>query len=215
MSTTWVKPADFVSPIEVVAQSNQQETTEPTPKKRKKADKETPFQNKEEAIAAFKGLLLAKDISPILKWHEIIKICSPDSRWDDCEAVLSTGERKQAMAEYQTKRANELRTKEREERARAKDAYIQMLTEIVPKMESFSLWKSRFEDIRDRISKDDRFYAVSEEAMRESLFLDFCEELRKHDERKKRNKKREAQDAFLSFLKEKEEAGSLSFSSTW
>lgn len=221
-TTTWEKPDSYVSPAAIVAQSVAAEeakssaTQEAAKKKRKLKDKrETPFQNREEAVAAFKGLLLAKGVSPTQKWNEVVKMCSADARWEDCEAVLTTGERKQAMAEYQTRRANDLRDQERQERARAKDAFNLLLSEVLLKLPSFSVWKTRFPDIRDSLSKDDRFYAVPNEEGRESLFLDFCEELRKHDERKKRNKKRETQDAFTSFLREKEEAGSLSFSSTW
>jgi pre-mRNA-processing factor 40 len=220
VTTTWEKPEGFTSVESIVAQSNAQEESaaiaESAKKRRKiKVEKETPFRNNEEALAAFKGLLLAKAVVPGTKWNDVVKICSSDSRWEDCEAVLTTGERKQALAEYQTKRANELRTREREERSRAKSSFLQLLTEGLPKQSGFSVWTSRFGDIRDSISKDDRFYTVHDEATRESLFLDFCEELRKHDERKKRNQKREAQDAFNSFLKEKEETGVLSFSSTW
>jgi pre-mRNA-processing factor 40 len=222
VTTTWEKPETFVSPAAIVARSVAAEEAESSSvhesarKKRKtKSNRETPFRNNEEAVAAFKGLLLAKGVSPNQKWNEVVKMCSTDARWDDCEAVLTTGERKQAMAEYQTKRANDLRDQERQERARAKDAFNLLLSEVLPKLPSFSVWKTRFSDIRDSISKDDRFYAVPNEEMRETLYLDFCEELRKHDERKKRNKKREAQEAFCSFLREKEEAGVLSFSSTW
>jgi uncharacterized membrane protein len=60
------------------------------------------------SIRLVKGLLLAKDISPTAKWNEAVKICSSDSRWVACEEALTVGERRQALAEYQTKRANEL-----------------------------------------------------------------------------------------------------------
>ena len=65
------------------------------------------------------------------------------------------------------------------------------------------------------LSKDDRFHAVATETTRESLFFDFCEEFKKREERKKRSKRMEAKDAFVMFLKEKEEEGSLTFASTW
>jgi pre-mRNA-processing factor 40 len=212
VTTKWEKPAGFQSDTETPAA----EEPEP-PKKKKKAEatKETVFNNGEEAVAAFKGLLLAKDISPTAKWNEAVKICSSDSRWEACEEVLTVGERRQALAEYQTKRANELRNLERQERIRAKDAFGQLLTDLLPSVTTFSAWSSRFADLRSALSKDDRFYAVEDEATRANLFLDFCEEFRKRDERKKRNRKREAMEAFLSFLKEKEEAGDLTFASTW
>jgi pre-mRNA-processing factor 40 len=160
-------------------------------------------------------LLLAKGIAPTLKWNEVVKFCSSDSRWEACKDVLSVGERRQALAEYQTKRANELRNQERQEKIRAKDAFGQLLTDVLPSVSGFSAWSSRFAEIRSSLAKDDRFHAVAEEGTRESLFLDFCEEFRKRDERKKRSKKREAQEAFQSVLAEKEEAGDLTFASTW
>lgn len=188
----------------------------PKKKKRKKTTEQemSEFNNSAEATAAFKGLLLAKGVQPTTKWNEVVKMCSSDSRWEACE-VLSLGERKQALAEYQTKRANELRTLERQERMRAKEAFVQLLTEKLPTIEEFSATSSHFSDIRNALAKDDRFYAVEKEETRESLFLDFCEEVRKRDERKKRSKKREAKDDFLAFLKEREEQGVLTFASTW
>jgi pre-mRNA-processing factor 40 len=213
VTTKWEKPLGFQSETEMPA------SEEPEPRKKKKkteAVKETMlFNNGEEAVAAFKGLLLAKDISPTAKWNEAVKICSSDSRWEACEEALTVGERRQALAEYQTKRANELRNLERQERIRAKDAFGQLLTDLLPSVTTFSAWSSRFTDLRTALSKDDRFYAVEDEATRANLFLDFCEEFRKRDERKKRNRKREAMEAFLSFLKEKEEVGDLTFASTW
>ena len=214
VATTWEKPAAFESEHEMATPPEQ---TEPAKKKRKKpeAKKESEFNNRDEAIAAFKGLLLAKAIAPTLKWNEVAKICSSDSRWDACEDALSVGERRQALAEYQTKRANELKALERQERIRAKEAFGQLLAEVLPSVQGFSALSSRFSDVRISLSKDDRFYAVQEEETRESLFLDFCEEFRKREERKKRNRKRETHEAFNSFLNEREETGVLSFASTW
>jgi pre-mRNA-processing factor 40 len=212
-STTWKKPAGFQSPAEVAQPSEESEP--PRTKKRSISKRETGFSSKDEAVAAFKGLLLAKGIAPTLKWNEVVKFCSSDSRWEACKDVLSVGERRQALAEYQTKRANELRNQERQEKIRAKDAFGQLLTDVLPSVSGFSAWSSRFAEIRSSLAKDDRFHAVAEEGTRESLFLDFCEEFRKRDERKKRSKKREAQEAFQSVLAEKEEAGDLTFASTW
>ena len=125
------------------------------------------------------------------------------------------GERKQALAEYQTKRANELRDVKRQEKVRAKEAYQRLLTDVLPTSKSFTAGTSRFMDVRDSLSKDDRFYAVEDETTREELFYEWVEELRKKDERTKRNKKREAKDSCLAFLKAKEEEGKLTFASTW
>jgi pre-mRNA-processing factor 40 len=216
VATTWEKPPGFASPEDITTVSNpNDEESEPPKKKKRVAKRESEFTSKEEAIAAFKGLLLAKDVSPNMKWADVQKMLSSNPRWEVCEDVLTTGERKQALAEYQTKRANELRTIDRKERIRAREAFTQLLGSVLPSLYEFSVWNTRFADIRDHISKDDRFHTVADEATRESLFLDFCEEFRKQDERKKRNKKRDAKESFIGFLKEKVEEGTLTFASTW
>jgi pre-mRNA-processing factor 40 len=213
VTTTWESPETFISHPEKVT-LHPPEEEEPPQKKKKVSQKSIQFSSKAEAIAAFKGLLLAKDIQPTTKWNDVVKLCSPDPRWEACE-VLTQGERKQALAEYQTKRANELRDSERQERVRAKEAFSGLLSEMLSNIESFNPATSRFADLRSLLSKDDRFHAVHDEATRESLFLEFCEEVRKRDERKKRNKRREAKESFLGFLREQEESGVLTFASTW
>lgn len=214
VTTSWDVPAGYAK-LETVAAASAENDPEPPKKKKRVAKKETAFASKEEAVAAFKGLLLAKDISPKMKWTDVHKMLSSNPRWEVCEDVLTAGERKQALAEYQTKRTNELRTIERQERIRTRDSFIQLLSSVLPGLAEFSVWSTRFADIRDHLAKDDRFHVVADEETRESLFLDFCEEFRKLDERKKRNKKRDDKDAFLAFLKENEESGSLTFASTW
>ncbi|KAL3912580.1 MAG: hypothetical protein SGILL_006826 [Bacillariaceae sp.] len=226
VTTTWEKPEGFISPDAIVAQTSSQTKDEPSePSKKKKRNSENAknevitFDSKSEAIAAFKGLLLAKGISPSLKWNEVVKVCESDSRWgarwESCADVLSVGERRQALAEFQTKRANEIREEERKERARAKESFGQMLADILPKINGFSAHTSGFADVRATLANDERFFAVENEGMRESLFLDFCDDSRKREERSKRSKKKETQDSFLAFLKEKQEGGSLTYASTW
>ena len=223
VTTTWEKPLNMNSitttaSAATTSSSSLSSTNQPSKKKRKKENDKsssipTLYNNKAEAIAAFKGLLLAKDISPTMKWNDVLKLCSADNRWNACS---STGERKQALAEYQTKRAAELREQKRQEKVRAKDAFHALLREVLPTVQSFHPSdNTRFEEIRDSLSTDDRFYAVEEEEMRHELYFDFVEELRKREERQRRGKKREAKDGFLAFLKSREEIGSLTFATTW
>lgn len=222
-TTTWTRPAEL-PPEEEEEKPKQQTQSQKRgvsfeedgrkPKKKKKDEKETisPYANKAEAIAAFKGLLLAKDIAPTTKWNDVVRTCSDDARWEACSTA---GERKQALAEYQTKRANELRDVKRQEKVRAKEAYQRLLTDVLPSSSKFTPGSSRFVDIRDSLSKDDRFYAVEDETTREELFYEWVEELRKKDERGRRNKRREAKEGCLKFLKAREEEGKLTFASTW
>ncbi len=230
VQTTWEKPEGFISAETIVANtsfvSKREESEGPTKKKKKTINngssspsdnhaKENTFANKKEATTAFKGFLLAKGISPTSKWNEVLKACESDPRWDSFQKELSMGERRQALAEYQTKRTNEIRNEQRQERIRAKEAFGQLLADVLPSISGFSARGSRFTDVRNAVSKDDRFFAVEDEGTRESLFLDFCDDFKKREERNKRNKRREAQESFESFLKEREEGGTLTFASTW
>ena len=230
VQTTWEKPEGFVSPETIVANTSFSSKRDghkgPSKKKKRSSNnessstddndiKENTFANKKEATTAFKGFLLAKGISPTQKWNEVLKICESDSRWDSFQKGLSMGECRQALAEYQTKRTNEIRNEERRERVRAKEAFGQLLADILPSVSGFSARTSRFADVRNSVSKDNRFFAVEDESTRESLFLDFCDDFKKREERNKRNKKREAQDSFVSFLQEREEGGTLTYALTW
>ncbi|GKY99977.1 hypothetical protein MPSEU_000951300 [Mayamaea pseudoterrestris] len=221
--TTWEKPQELMQCVATSDSSDKKDVQQPdaasSTKKRARKQSPTPsdidFGSKEEAISTFKGLLLVKDVGPALKWQEVAKLCQTDRRWEACLAALSMGECKQALAEYQTKRANELRDMERKERARAKTVFMELLTSVVPTLPSFSAHSSRFGDFRDALIKDERFHAVDEERIRENLFADFCEEFQKREERHRINKKRLAQEHFLAFLAEKAESDMLQYSTTW
>jgi len=215
VTTTWEKPGGFGFSSEINRAAQGGDEKEPPTKKKKEAvKKEGVFTVKAEAQAAFKGLLLAKGITPTNKWKDVVKICSADSTYDSCQ-ILSLGEKKQALAEYQTKRANELKNLEREERKRAKDAFVDLLSETLNLIANFNPLTTRLRDVHDTLVVDDRFQAVEDEGTRESLFVEFCEEVRKREERKKRNKKREMKESFFAVLKEHEDNGKLTFASTW
>ena len=109
------------------------------------------------------------------------------------------GERKQALAEYQTKRANQLREAKRQENVRAKDGFVSLLTQVIGSNYSSTTSTSadskinhnnnnttnttNFTAIRPSLVKDDRYYAVEDDITREEFYYEFCEELRKRDER--------------------------------
>lgn len=221
VQTTWIRPASLFSEEDVPPPSTKKKKSGETfenddrssrPKKKKIGDDVSLYANKAEAVAAFKGLLLAKDIAPSTKWADVVRVCSDDTRWEACTTM---GERKQALAEYQTKRANELKDVKRQEKVRANEAYQRLLTDVLPALKTFLPGTSRFMDVRDLLSKDDRFYAVEDETTREESFFEWVEELRKKEERTKHNKKREAKEGCIKYLKGKDEEGKLTFASTW
>jgi pre-mRNA-processing factor 40 len=214
VTTTWNRPAELGEDEPAKPNKRASIAEESAPKKKKKENSTSLYSSKAEAVAAFKGLLLAKDIAPHMKWNDVVKICSEDSRWEACSTI---GERKQALAEYQTKRSNELKEVKRLEKGRAKEAFGRLLTDILSENwhELTSGGTCRFIDVRELLSKDDRFHSVEDEVTREELFYDFIEESRKREERTRRNKKREVKEGFLTLLRLYEERGKLSFASTW
>lgn len=212
-TTTWIPPPAGLEvvrvPPVVTASTIEAKTAEPPPKKKAKA---TVFlATKDDAVAAYRAMLLAHDITPAQKWNDVVKLCSADARWEACASWLSNGERKQRLAEFQSKRANELKELERQEKVRIQERFWQLLTEQKIK----SAWTTRWDTIRDTLAHDARFQAVDSEATRQSLFHEFCVEAQKREERQKRQKRREAQEAVRAFFQEMVELGLLSVSSTW
>jgi hypothetical protein len=211
VSTTWTNPFDFQDQAQLKIESD----TQPLNKKKKTEQSQhvhVTYKNKEEAVSAFKCLLLEKGIIPGLKWNEVQKLCCVDKRW---EAVMTIGERKQALAEYQTKRANDLKEEKRQERVKAKDGFMQMLTEKLTSISTFTGIETRFKEIRDHLVSDERFCMVDQERDREDIYIEFIDEVRKRDERKRDDIKRQAKADFVSFLEDSEKKGALTYSSTW
>jgi pre-mRNA-processing factor 40 len=223
-TTTWEKPKDYMEIPESNTTTNTtsgkkrsgvdgdpEDVSLEGKRKKKTENSESLYTNKAEAITAFKGLLLAKGVTPTMKWNDVVKLCSGDTRWETCPVTM--GERKQALAEYKAKRANELNEEKRLEKIRCKDAFIALLTETMPSMTNST--SDRFVDVRSTLMKDDRFFAVEEESEREEIFYEFQEESRKREDRQRRNRKKDVRDSFWAFLKTHEEMGSLTFATTW
>lgn len=212
LTTTWTRPVELGLEDDIIELEDKCGAFEDT-KKRKRENNNNGIKyvcsSKLEAVAAFKGLLLAKNITPHNKWIEVQKLCDQDVQW---EALSTIGERKQALAEYQTKRYNELKEIKRIEIARDKEVFMQFLSDVLKGMDSHNL---RYDDVRDILSKDDRHNIVEDEGMREELFYDYVEESRKKEERTKRMKKWEAKEGFLGILSLYEEQGRVTYASTW
>ena len=131
VQTTWTRPAELPpeegSAVTLPSKKHKSDSEALTEEhdrrpKKKKSDKEgvSLYANKAEAGAAFKGLLLAKDIAPSTKWADVVRVCSNNIQWEAC-STMSKG--KQALAEYQTKHANKLKDVKLQEKVWAKEAY--------------------------------------------------------------------------------------------
>ncbi|KAL7574481.1 hypothetical protein ACA910_015845 [Epithemia clementina (nom. ined.)] len=224
VTSQWTKPQSMVEAEQLTPKRGKQDgeddaDSEPPRKMRKKNGENIPeFASKESALEAFKKLLADRDVTPAQKWGEVVKLFSGSGEspiWEGCQKALTTGERKQALAEYQTKLANDLRAKERQERQRSKEAYLKLLSEILPTVSSRHAASGSnksylsFQDVQGLLQKDDRYHAIENDATREALFVEFWEEYRKREERKKLHEKREEEDRFLDMLKELNEEGIL------
>ena len=111
----------------------------------------------------------------------------------------------------QQKETKELK---REELKRAKDAFYKLLTDHMSKITPYTKYKEIF----NLLKKDERYFAIESDDMREELFYDFCAEMKKRQDRKKRLDKKNAVDGFKSFLcdcYEDDSRAVLTLSSTW
>jgi len=238
VTSSWTKPAEMIEAerLRQTSQNGQQQQQQQQQKqqqqqqqqreawddsrgkKRKAADAiSVSFTSKDAALKAFNKLMCGREVSPLQKWMEVVKLftgkeCSKDAKtvaiWEACESALTTGERKQALAEYQTKLAKDLRNKERQGRQRTKEAFLKLLTDVVNAemvsrgSENRGVGSLRYQDVERLLQKDERYHAVESDEMRELLFAEFAEEYRKREERRKQNEFRDAQDSFVAFLEE-------------
>eukprot|EP00624_Nannochloropsis_granulata_P002065 evm.model.NODE_19831_length_9805_cov_14.925038.1 len=147
------------------------------------------FNTHEEAVAGFKRLLYVKGVSSTAKWADMPKLLCKEAVW----GILKTGEKKQAFAEYQTKRMKEEKEEKRARVRKARDSFLKMLAECV-EIDSKSRWKAA----EELLSEDARFKTTDLSSHdKEDVFNDFITELaKKEKEEKKLNKK-----AFAALLR--------------
>lgn len=131
------------------------------------------YDTKEQAVAAFKGLLEEKKVSVTANIKTVTELCQADSRWF---ALKTSGERKQALTEYQSQRQKVEREVQRTREKRARDSFLMMLAENTD-IHSRTRWR----DASLLLQDDVRFKNVSDDREREDLFNDFVLELEKKE----------------------------------
>lgn len=147
------------------------------------------FNTHEEAVAGFKRLLYVKGVSSTAKWADMPKLLSKEAVW----SILKTGEKKQAFAEYQTKRMKEEKEEKRARVRKARDSFLKMLVECV-EIDSKSRWKAA----EELLSEDARFKTTDLSLHdKEDVFNDFITELAKKEKEEKRLNKK----AFAALLR--------------
>lgn len=135
-----------------------------------------------EAMEAFKDMLQHHHITSTAKFKEVQDVCGADPRW---EALKTMGEKRQAVAEYQTKRVKAEKEEAKQKAKKHREAFLRMLAEHTD-IDARTRWRQAQEMLKD----DARFKNVEESREREDLFQEFIAELEKK-EREDRHKHKE------------------------
>jgi hypothetical protein len=165
------------------------------------------FASLAEATTAFKTLLFDKDISAILKFKDVQDMCQDEPRWN---ALKTVGERKQALAEYQTHRMKLDREEQKAKSRKNRDAFFLLLAETT-QIDS----RMRYRDCVNLISGDSRYLAIEDNRQREDYFREFVDELEKKEKLDLAKAKTEATSRFESLLKQLHAEGKITRKSLW
>ena len=178
------------------------------PVKPQEASSEVPvYEDPTQAVAAFKELLEERDVSLTAKLKDVQDRCSDDARWN---ALRTTGEKKQALAEYQTWRLKQEKEEARARARRHKENFYLMLAETT-EIDA----RSKFRDCASLLAEDPRFKAVEDNRLREDYFRDFVEELEKKQKQEMEDQRAEALKDFDSLLKVLSDEGKVTRKSIW
>eukprot|EP00981_Chlorochromonas_danica_P001225 scaffold268_cov210-Ochromonas_danica.AAC.20 len=161
----------------------------------------------EEAMEAFHALLLAKGISVTAKMKEVQDLCSKDPRW---EALKTQGEKRQALAEYQTKKLKLEKEQQKAKARKHRDAFLLMLAENTV-IDVRTDWKTALEVLKD----DYRFKNIEDPREREDLFKDFIQELQKKEREDANRARSKAIEILERELRQLQEQGLIDRKSTW
>lgn len=139
------------------------------------------YDSKDEAINAFKELLNDKRVTVTMKIAQVQDLCQSDVRW---LALPNQGERKQALAEYQSKKQKQEKELVAIKFKKSKDAFLMMLAENTD-IDAHTRWREACEVL----CNDRRFKDIDDPRDREDIYNDFIAELVKK-ERMDREKER-------------------------
>ena len=186
-------------------------TTEPKRSVSKKhveveAEPEIVYGSREEAVAAFTAMLQDSGVTSSMKMKDVQDACEKDRRWN----ALKGGDKKQCLAEYQTKKLKLEKEAAKAKSKRNRDNFLQLLAEHV-EIDARTRWR----DAVELLQGDSRFKNLDDPREREDVFDDFVQELEKKD-KEDRLRQRDAAlvhlDTLLGNLKA---AGKVNHRSTW
>ena len=165
------------------------------------------FATREEAVVAFKALLEEKKVSVTANIRTVTEACQSDGRWF---ALKTTGERKQALTEYQTQQQKIEREIQRTKDKKARDSFFMMLAENTD-IHSRTRWR----DASLLLQDDVRFKNVVDDREREDLFNDFVLELEKKEKDDKAKQRGKVLSALSKLIDNMYDSGSITHKSTW
>ena len=162
------------------------------------------FNSQEERVGAFLEMLRDMEISSQHKWADVARICGDDPRWT---ALKTTGQKKQNLSEYQTKRMKEEKEERRSRQRKAKENFLILLAE-----DTTITSRTRWREAQQRLSSNDRYMAIDDDREREDLFNEFIVELARKDEDERREARKAREVGFIAMLKEMR---TVDFRSRW
>ncbi|XP_041371055.1 transcription elongation regulator 1-like [Gigantopelta aegis] len=142
----------------------------------------------------FRDMLAEKEVSAFSTWEKELHKIVFDPRY----LLLTSRERKQIFEQYVKERAEEERREKHRKLREKKEAFRQLLEEA--KLHG----KSSFSDFAARYAKDERMKGIEKMRDRESLFMDYCSELRRKEKEEKSYQKEKLKNEFIKLLKETE-----------
>lgn len=103
--------------------------------------------------------------------------------FDQRYLLLTSKERKQVFEQYVKERAEEERREKHRKLREKKDSFRQLLEEA--KLHG----KSSFSEFASKYGKDERFKGIEKMRERESIFSDYCSDLRRKEKEEKSSQK--------------------------
>mmetsp|Transcript_10007 Transcript_10007/g.8958 ORF Transcript_10007/g.8958 Transcript_10007/m.8958 type:complete len:896 (-) Transcript_10007:86-2773(-) len=144
-----------------------------------------------QAVDAFMALLTEKKISSTAKSKEVKEICQDDIRWN---ALKTTGERNQYLAEYQTKKLKLEKEAKLIKAKKYRDSFLIMLAENTD-IDAHTRWS----DAMNILKEDIRYKNIEDTREKEDLFNEFISELIK----KEREDRHKLKDSAFQILNQK------------
>jgi hypothetical protein len=165
------------------------------------AEPEIVYASREEATEAFRAVLEEHGIPSSMKYKEVQEICLADKRWN---ALKTVGDKKQNLAEYQTKQAKAEKEEHRERTRKGRAAFLLMLAENT-QIDHNARWRTA----QPLLVTDARYKAVEDEGDREDIFREFVQELDKKEREDAARARKEAVESFKQHLGDLYEEGKI------